>query len=118
LLEKNWKLTEKTLQLLEQQEAQVAKLLNKSTPPITVECGSETTAAMVVSSLGPKANKNPKIINVVCCACDYHFFGEQVREPLDVFRVQCNLRCHKQCSYTDEEGHFCYLCGCKKPLGV
>jgi hypothetical protein len=129
LLEKKKKLTEKK-RLLEQQEAREAKALKKSSPPTTIECGSNTSAASAVSSAegaeveeesaesAGKENVPPKITNVVCCAGDYCFFGEHIREPLSVVCGICKLRCHKECSDEDKEGQsrFCDLCGRKKIL--
>jgi hypothetical protein len=129
LLEKKKKLTEKK-RLLEQQEAREAKALKKSSPPTTIECGSNTSAASAVSSAegaeveeesaesAGKENVPPKITNVVCCAGDYCFFGEHIREPLSVVCGICKLRCHKECSDADKEGQsrFCDLCGRKKIL--
>ena len=129
LLEKKKKLTEKK-RLLEQQEAREAKALKKSSPPTTIECGSNTSAASAVSSAegaeveevsaesAGKENVPPKITNVVCCAGDYCFFGEHIREPLSVVCGICKLRCHKECSDADKEGQsrFCDLCGRKKFL--
>ena len=129
LLEKKQKLTERK-RLLEKQEARDAKALKESTPPATIECSSNTSAASAVSSSGAEAeaesseaskeNEPPKVTNVVCCAGDYCFFGENIREPLTVVCYICNLRCHKQCSDTDgEDDHrYCDLCGRKKLLEV
>jgi hypothetical protein len=70
------------------------------------------------AELAGKENVPPKITNVVCCAGDYCFFGEHIREPLSVVCGICKLRCHKECSDADKEGQsrFCDLCGRKKIL--
>jgi hypothetical protein len=131
LLEKKQKLNERK-RVLEKQEAREAKALKKSTPPATIECSSNTSAASAVSSSGAEAeaessgsssaskeNEPPKVTNVVCCAGDYCFFGEHIREQLTVVCYICNLRCHKQCSDTDEDDRrYCDLCGRKKLLEV
>jgi hypothetical protein len=106
LLEKKQKLTERK-RLLEQQDAREARALKKSTPPATIECSSNMSAASAVSSSGAEAeaelsealkeNEPPKVTNVMCCTGDYCFFGEHIPEPLTVVCYICNLRCHKQC---------------------
>jgi hypothetical protein len=100
MLKKKQKFGERKL-LLQKKEAQEAKVLKKSAPPATIECSSNTSAASVVPSSGaeaeaelPEASKEngpPKVTNFACCARDYCFFGEHIREPLTIVWNICNL---------------------------
>jgi hypothetical protein len=127
LMEKKQKIMEKK-RLLQKQEAREAKALKTAKPPATIECSSNTSAASAVSSSGAEAetersdaskkSKLPKPDYLVCCAGEYCFFGEHIEEPLTMICYICNLRCHKQCSGTDEDDDRCYcdLCGRNKKL--
>jgi hypothetical protein len=101
-------------------------------PPAIIECRSNTSAVLTVSSSGAEAeaesagsssaskeNEPPKDTNVVCCAGEYCFFEEHIREPLTVACYICNLRCQKQRSDTDDDDHrYCDLWSHKKLLEV